>query len=509
MSELDQLQAELSTEEQLIAGLIPTPGHPVDEKALHENLLQLQERIDVEHLAYVHRLILQTLTSFREDIRGSGVISNDIFLDILRRQNLSPEDQVGCFEKYQRLALHEISAGKFKYLLTRFNKERLELGFVKALEDSFTVYKLGKRVGRKTIQGYAAARQFLEDSLFRLDQDTGNQTNPEGDVRESSMEVVQEYQERKDKPEAFEGVKTGIDVVDKLTNGAQPGELWIIGGYTEVGKTFNMINSAHYACTVQKKNVVMVTTEVAYNQYRRRIALRHARSAEYGLPHGIDSGSYKNAALTPDEEVSFVKAMEGFRDNPNYGRMFVIQLPKGAGLSWIANKLNFLNAMWPVHALYIDSLNQLPNPNGMDNQRQFFNQTVREAKQFALGFDKGRAIPIFSPWHANRKSWEEALKNGKYNLASWQECDELERSADLLMWMLKLETEQETREIQAGIVKYRDGSKHSQFTLYHDFASSYIGSVAPLQVGQSSGNQAQTNHPAAPQGPSDKASDLF
>lgn len=510
MEDLTALQPDLTTEEQLIAGLIPTPGYPPEEQELHESLLQLQERIDLEKMQYYHKTVVMVLNSFREDVQGSGVITMDIFTDILRRQRMSPEDQVKTHEVYLRLQDVHISKGKFRYLLTRWQREQEEGTFVKILEDAYTVWKTGKKVGRTEVQGYRAARQFLEDGLFHLDQDTGQTLTPEGDIREQALEVVTEYHERKEAPESFVGIKSGLDVIDDLTNGAQPGELWIYGGYTEVGKSFMSINSAHHACTEQGKNVVLVSTEVVHNQYRRRMALRHARNTKFNLPHGIDADDYKRAKLTPEEEKSFQAAMQDLNENPNYGHMYLIQLPKGAGLSWVANKLNFLNAMWPVHALYLDSLNQLPNPRGgMDNQRSFFNQLVREAKQLAVNFDRGRGIPIFSPWHANRRSWEKALIDGKYTLASWQECDELERSADFLMWMLKLESEQDTREIQAGISKYRDGKKNQQFTLYQDFAASYLGSVAPTNIGQPVRNTTQPGSQKTASPVADTAAELF
>jgi replicative DNA helicase len=436
---------------------------------------------------------------------------------MLIREHVPPEVQFKYQELYHKYSQIPVSAGKFRWCLKRFQEQKEEAQHVKILNDVFTIQQSGLTVGKgrdkRELKGYKDARAYMAKKLAEMDLKISESDVTEGDIREEADAYISEYQDRKNEPAKFVGVKTGLDPVDDLTNGAQPGELWVFGGYTEVGKTFNIINSAHHTCTKQAKNVVLATGEVVYPQFRRRFYHRHARNAQFGLPFGIDSDAYKKAQLTAQEEQFIAKAMQDLKTNPNYGRVYLFQIPKGADLTFIHTKLNYINSLWRVDAFYLDSLNLLIKGEGNQVRIQA-NQLIKDCKQMAVNFDHQRGIPIFTPWHANRSSWEKAKEKGYYDLNSWMEADELERSADMLMWLLKLENAQETREIQAGICKYRDGKNLKQFTLYHDFASSYIGTVASGGArpnGQVTAATAMSapSTPTVAQTNEDRAADLF
>lgn len=474
---------QLSYEEQMFGGLIPpNEGHtPEQLQMFNENLLYLLERVSDDLLTPENKSLLQCLKIYREETEGKGILTEDVLVDMLIRSQVPPEKQVLYQEMYLKYSQLNVSQGKFRWCLKRFLTEKEEVSFVKIINDSFTIQRTGMKVGRKELKGYHESRAYLSTQLAQLDLKSGISEISEGDFRTETEESIIEYNERKVEPAKFVGVKCGLSVIDDLTNGAQAGELWVIGGYTEVGKTFWLINAAHYAATEQGKNVVIATGEVVYKQLRRRFYLRHARNQKFGLPFGIDADAFKKATLTPQEEKAYAAAMDDFKTNRNYGRVYVFQIPRGADLPFIHNKLTYINSLFPVHALYMDSLNLLIHSKG-DNVRQVANQTIKDAKQMAVTFDKQRGIPFYTPWHANRSSWEKAKEKGFYDLNSWVEADELERSADMLLWLLKLENAQDTREIQGGINKYRDGRSIKQFTLYQDYASSYLGTVAAGQV---------------------------
>lgn len=503
---------QLSYEEQVMAALIPVSDQVNAEtiQVLNENLLFVLETIDKELFSPENRSLLQCLAVYKEDTEGKGVLTEDILVDMLIREQVPPEKQVRYQDLYHQYSQISVSQGKFRWCIRRFIAEKEEASYVSILNNTFTIQKSGLQVGKKLLKGYKEARLYLSGQLFELDKNSGTKEISEGDVRAETDESIIEYQQRKIEPQKFVGVKTGLQPIDDLTNGAQPGELWIVGGYTEVGKTFWLINSAHYAVTQQGKNVVIGTGEVVYNQFRRRLYLRHARDAKFGLPYGIDADAFKKATLTPQEEQAYAKAMLDFRTNPNYGRVYLFQVPRGADMSFISNKLNYLNALFKVDAFYLDSLNLMIHAKG-DQVRVQANQLIKDAKQFALTFDKQRGIPFITPWHANRSSWDKAKEKGFYDLNSWMEADELERSADLLMWLLKLENAQDTREIQAGIVKYRDGKTLRQFTLYHDYASSYLGTVSSGQSTPSTAGPADlgTVTSTSTSVHNDRAADLF
>jgi replicative DNA helicase len=502
----------LNYEELIMAGLTPPENFPVDQAyGFVENLHYVLEKISPDLLRPENKALLQCMSVFRDETDNKGPLDEESLVDMLIHERASPETQIKYQELFHRYSTMDVGPAKFRFAVSRFLKAKEQESFIKALGDAFTIQTVGMKYGREELKGYQDAKRFLQERMFDIERGSSSNYVPEGDIREETDDIIRDMEERKLSPDKFVGVKCGVAPLDEITNGVQPGELGIIGGFTEVGKSFFTLQWAHHGCTEQGFNIAIGTAEVVYHQYRRRLALRHARNALFQLPQGIDSDAFKHGRLTPQEENAFREAMRDLKTNPKYGRFYLFQIPKGANWPWVTNKLNAINARWQhiggLKAAFIDSLNLISTGGKPGDKRNYTNELIKEAKQTAVNFDRGRGIPIISPWHANRKSWEEAIKNGSYTLASWSEADELEKSADLLMWLLKLQNAQNSREILAGVEKYRDGKGKQRFTLYEDFASSYMGTVAsanstiPASMGQMPGpNGAQ---------PEDRAAGLF
>lgn len=475
-------------EVQIMAGLIP--DHSLDNEEIQQHVSDLMyvfQRIDISRLRPENQALLQCMDEFREMSDGRGVMDEQALLDILNRERASPEIQVKYVELYASYAQQHVSPAKFRYAINRWLETRDDDDFVKLLNDAYTIKTSGIQLNGKKLIGSKAAKEHLQSGMLDIERRSGTNFVPEGSVRDEADVFILEMEARREKPQEYVGILSGFSAVDNVTNGVQPGELVICLGYTEVGKTFFCLNWAHNASTLQGKNVVVATSEVPRMQYRRRVFLRHCRNPMFGLHQGIDSDSFKKGKLTPQEEDGVRKAMNDFKSNKAYGRFDVFQVPAGSDLPYIFNKVNAINTKWKsmdgrgVELFVMDSLNHLSisNPNLV---RQIQNERIKQAKHFAVNFDQGRGIPFISPWHANRSSWEQALKDGFYKLNSGEEANELEKSADLFLWLLKLENAKDTHEILGGIEKYRDGAAQSRFTVYEDFASSYMGTVSSGNV---------------------------
>lgn len=485
-----QLHAEgaMDYESTIMGGLIPYDSST--ELDALENLNYALSKLDLEKLKPENRALIGCMSIYREETSNKGTLSEEVLIDMLMSENAPPETQVKYQQLFNSYASTKVSEAKFRYAIVRFLHQVEEREYVEALNEAYTVYSSGLRQGRNQLKGYKDSRNHLNRRLYELSQLSNTSGVQEGNLRQETKIAVEEMKERKEEPKKFKGILTGIPEVDETTNGIQAGELVIIGGFTEVGKSFLCLNMALHACVEQGLNVAIGTAETLYRQYRLRAYVRHARRPEFGLPQGIETKAYEKGMLTVEEEAGFVKAMDDFNNNPAYGSFHLFQIPKGADLAWINNKLIAYNSVTPLDAFWLDSL-ALVVPTGKgDNKRSYMNDMIKEYKQMASNFDKQRGIAAYTPWHANRKSWEKALKDGVYNLGSWSEADELERSADIVLWLLKLENSTDTHEIQSGICKSRSGKSDYAFTLYEDFASAYIGSVA---AGRSSSGSTSTS----------------
>lgn len=489
MSEPQPAESEVIDYERLMmAGLVPaeTPSPDLVQDYL-DNLHYVMQTVDMVRLKPENQALLQCMEVFRELSEGRGIMDEQALLDILVQERAPAEIQVKYCELYADYAQLQVSPAKFRFVVNRWLEKSEQEDFVKSLNEAFTIKTVGiERHGEKLI-GYKAAKEYLAGRLHDLDVRHGTNHVPDGSVREDADSFLIEMEERRNAPATFQGIMSGYGPLDKVTNGVQVGELVIVLGYTEVGKTFFCMNWGHHAATKFGKNVVVATSEVPRKQYSRRIYLRHCRDPRFNLPQGIDSDSFKRGQLTPQEEEGVRHGIQDWKTNPAYGKFDVFQVPQDAELSYIFNKVQAINTRWKamgssgVDLFIMDSLNHLTIKNPA-LVRTIQNERIKQAKHFAVNFDNGRGIPFITPWHANRRSWEEALKKGHYDLNSGEEANELEKSADLFLWLLKLENSKDTHEILAGIEKYRDGAAQDRFTMYEDFASSYMGTVSSGNV---------------------------
>lgn len=494
----------INLEQTMMAGLVPTDGTQ-DDTVFLANLQHLISNVRLELLSAENRAIVQCMQVFQDETGNVGAMDEQSFLDMLIRERVPADKQVKYTEIYAVYATMQVSPAKFRYAVARFLKQKEEESYKLALNEAFTIQEVGMQVGRDKLFGYEDSKGYLHKRIFEIESDSSSQQVPEGDIRIEAIESIDEYRARKANPQEFEGVKCGIPHVDAVTNGAKPGELHFIGGYTGEGKTFCVINWAHYANTVQQKNVVCFTAEVIYKQWRQRVYLRHARNQRFGLPQGISANSFKAASLTPQEEKSYEEALKDFQTNQDYGRWALVQVPDRAGLDFIRNRCSAYNTLWKadggVHGCFVDSLHLIGTGQAggnvrNDQDRVLLNKLIKAAKQFALNFDKGRGVPFITPWHANRDSYTKALEAGEYTRRSWSEANEVENSADLIWWLLKMTNATDSHEILSGICKYRDGAANQKFSLYEDFDSSYIGAVpSGVVAAGSSGGVPQGGNP--------------
>lgn len=102
------------------------------------------------------------------------------------------------------------------------------------------------------------------------------------------------------------GVPTGIDTVDLVTDGFQPGSIWIIGARTNHGKTLSMVSMASFAAS-EGRSVQFVTLEQPRNEIHDRCLPFLARHAGFDVPStGLSShdlAAYKDACTVVEEHI--------------------------------------------------------------------------------------------------------------------------------------------------------------------------------------------------------------
>jgi replicative DNA helicase len=402
---------------------------------------------------------------------AGAILPKDALSDLLRR-NGADEARVLLYEEgYEDLHQTTVADHEFRYALDALKDVRAEVLTGEAIATAMEILSRGTDIERRHFEGHRDAREFLYAKLTGIDRIGGADQAPEGDMRSDVGDIMDQYAKRKS-GKITTGVLSGIPAIDRVTDGFQNGELDLICAYTGEGKSMLSTQIAWHACVKQGKNVYIATSETIRDQVRRRIIARHTREEQFGLPEGIDSNDIKNARLTPEQERKLAEAVEDFKHNPLYGRLQIAQIPRGSTLGMIEAKLSRYNQSTPVDIVIIDYLTLIKPDRHRNSQREEMNDVIKDAKVMATTFADGRGVPVISPWAMNQAKYLEAIRTGGYTLASLAETSEAEKSADMILSLLRLP--EQPKEVKTQMLKNRDGSLPAPFTLEADFRTTFL-----------------------------------
>lgn len=434
--------------------------------------------VALQHLEPDHfrRDLSRTLYSVLEqyyNIAGA-IIPRHTLTDLMTKRQVDTAKIILFEEFYDRLAGMEIPDHEFRYSIEALKDIRAEQLTGEAITTSMEVLERGIEKDGLEIKGHRAAREYLYGELGRVDRLGSADSAPEGDVRTEAAEIMLEYVERKTGKRGM-GIRTGIKAVDTVTSGMQNGELILICAYTGQGKSMLATQLAWNAAIMQGKNVFFATSETIRPQVRRRMLARHSRLPQFGIPDGLNSYDLKNATLSPEMETKFEDVVQDFTNNPNYGKVYVAQVPRGGTLGFLEARLSRQQVSWNIDLVVIDYLALLRPDRKRQSTREEFNDIIKDTKVMATTFDGGRGIPVVSPWAMSQTAYREAERTGEYALANLAETSEAEKSADMILSLMRLRDE--PNHVRLQFLKNRDGETPRPLTLEVDYRSTYLSEV--------------------------------
>jgi replicative DNA helicase len=395
------------------------------------------------------------------------IISEDEFAKIIDDSQLPEEEQENYIKLFSGLSKRKVKSDAFKFYIDRLkNKVMFDKSYA-MLGKANQALASGLTVGQKNYKGYSGMRQYLTETMYDIDS-LVTEYSPEGEVNEETDEALNEYANMK---EGGVYISTGFSEVDKCTGGLFPGELWLWVGYTGEGKTFSCINIGHNAAYVQRKNVLYLTSETVRNVVIRRLISRHAKHL---FGSGIDLTAWKTGKL-PDESAEIMrKTSKDMKETKNeYGAFYVIQMPGNATTDYVAAALTRCQAKFNVDLCILDSINLLSPKKHRQSEYSEVGDMLNEIKKIIVSHNNGRGVPLISPWHTNRASWDSAKKDGYYTKSALAKTGEAERSADVIVTILHQNSIK--NELKGSIIKSRDGQELEEFYLNFDFSQGYIG----------------------------------
>lgn len=276
----------------------------------------------------------------------------------------------------------------------------------------------------------------------------------------------------RDEGRRVESVQYVRDAECQCISVSAPSKLYVTNDFVPTHNTSLCVQLAWSAAVEQKKNVLFLTTETIRDQVRRRLYSRHSCLPIFGNA-GINSRRIKDTALSDEEERRFADVVNDFDVNPDYGRMYICQVPRAASMAYVESKALRVSRQMDVDLVVMDYLALLRPERKRESTREELSNLLKTAKQFSTTFNDGAGVPFLSPWQVSRAARAEAERVKYYTLAATSETAETGNSSDTIISLLApLDNESRTCKIMAQVMKHRDGEKANSIELMVDYATS-------------------------------------
>lgn len=359
--------------------------------------------------------------------------------------------------------------GQFAHSINMLERAYGEGRFLHSLSTTITIFQTGLKHKGKIIKGFDSARAYLSKSLRLLE----------------SRGKIGEYENLRDAediliadPQVKAGIKYGFAPFDDLTGGGQYGELALVAGYTNEGKSQFLVNVVWNAVVMQCKNVVVYNGEMMPKQYKRRLVCRHSHHPKFNISGGLSYDDIKFGRLDESQFKKLQDVVADLKNNEDYGKVHIHGISQSDYAASICSSVESLSST-RIDMVVVDYLGLVPpSPGVRRGRREEMSETVRQFKKYAQSAYDGEGVYVLAAFQTNRAGRERAEENGFYDLRALEETAEAEKAADTIVWMLRTLELEETNEVKCGVMKARDSARLAEFYLYTDFASCFLSDVS-------------------------------
>lgn len=418
------------------------------------------------------RFLYATATQFLD--RYGDVPSHQVIQQFVSHDR-DPGAATALWQHYCNASATPVSDSEFAHAVDQLVDNATRNATGEALAVAFEILDSGYTFGTETVHGHDAAREYLASKMTEIARTGAVAGAPEVDVHEDVRNVWDAYHERKNAP-ASAGIRFGVPALDEPTGGLQKGELALVAGYTHSGKSQFCVSAAWSAAIEQGKNVFYSTSETSRADITNRFIARHSRLPQFGMPEGLDHSKIRRGTLRPEEEKIFGAVLADLHSNPAYGRFHVSQIPRGATLGYLENRMLAKHHEWGIDLAVNDYLNLLKPEKSRGTQREEASDILKDAKTLATSFgDDG--VPFLSPWQINRSGYQAAQQSQTYSMDSLSEASEAEKSSDLILTLLH-NALMDAKRVTVQMLKNRNGPGMTKTEMAVDYRNAFFGSIA-------------------------------
>lgn len=260
-----------------------------------------------------------------------------------------------------------------------------------------------------------------------------------------------------------EGTYTPIHLDNYLDGGLFPGEMTLIIGENNVGKSFLLMEIPVHAAMTAKINTIIFTIEMNKIKQQTRI---------YSRISGIPYNKFRTGEITKDELKVVKKKLEYWK--ANYGVLHVVSFDKGATVIELENKLKDAENKYGKEfgLISIDYLNDMKPIGKYQNLKGWdaMGEISWDLSNLAKRWNNRKGVPVVT---ANQKKTTKAGTGS----TDWQDAAFSPLPAQhstLGIGIGQNKDDEEWGRIRWDIFKNRDGGKGISFYTFPDFSISKI-----------------------------------
>jgi replicative DNA helicase len=115
----------------------------------------------------------------------------------------------------------------------------------------------------------------------------GSETNKSPTIKQTVEEVSTQFQKLLAGEMGAQGLSTGFDVLDRMSSGLKPGEMFVVAARPSMGKTSFMMNIVEHICMELGKPGMVFSCEMSAFQLVQRLVFARAKYATSQLSRGL------------------------------------------------------------------------------------------------------------------------------------------------------------------------------------------------------------------------------
>jgi replicative DNA helicase len=237
-----------------------------------------------------------------------------------------------------------------------------------------------------------------------------------------------------------EGVKTGFNDLDALTNGFHPGNMIVLAARPAVGKSTLGLDIARYASIHKRETSVIFSLEMSRSEITMRMLSAEAR---------VPLNNIRSGQLGEEEWAKMARRMGEISDAP----LFIDDSPN-LSLMEIRAKSRRLKQRHDLKLIVIDYLQLMTSGKRVENRQQEVSEFSRQLKLLA----KELNVPVVAISQLNRSPEQRSDK--KPMLSDLRESGSIEQDADVVILLHRedlYDSQNRSGEADLIVAKHRNG----------------------------------------------------